>query len=274
MWGPGSLWGKCDRGHSRGLLALIGGSEDRHDGRGLLARIVEQSQARSVAIVPAASLSQEELVEDYLKAFGSLGVSRVRPLSIRNRQEADDPRNIESLESSDLVFFTGGSQERLLQILDDSHLLSSLRERFRQGAAVAGTSAGAAAIGEFTIFFGDHHGTEKDCCLWRRGLGLLDGVVVDTHFLERNRFYRLAQFLASGRCGRGIGLPENTAVLVGPDGRLEVAGSGVVTAMDAGGLTYNDYGSVDKGQPVAIGGLRVCFLPPGTRFDLHRWEIV
>lgn len=258
---------------SGGLLALIGGSEDRHNGHGLLARIVQESRAKSAAIIPAASASQEELDRDYEKAFRDLGVAEVLPLVIGGRGEADSPGNIEKVGRADLIFFTGGSQIRLLEALEGTKLAGAIWERHREGATVAGTSAGSAAAGEWTIYHGDGHGTEKEACGWRRGFGFLPGMVVDTHFMERGRIYRLAQFLASGTCRLGIGVPEDTAILVGADGMMEAAGSGVVTVMDAGHLTSNNFDRVNRGQQVTINGIRVGFLPPGAKFDLHKWEV-
>jgi cyanophycinase len=258
---------------SRGLLALIGGSEDRHNGHGLLARIVSDSRAASVAIIPAASAVQEELDRDYCQAFGDLGVAEVFPLVIGSRGEADSQGNVEKVGRADLVFFTGGSQIRLLESLEGTKLAGAIMARHMAGAAVAGTSAGSAAAGEWTIYHGDGHGTEKEACGWRRGFGFLPGMVVDTHFMERGRIYRLAQFLASGTCRLGIGVPEDTAILVRPDGVMEAAGSGVVTVMDAGHLTSNNFDGVDRGCQVTVNGIRAGFLPPGARFDLHKWEV-
>lgn len=263
MHGPGS----------RGLLALIGGSEDRHNGHGLLARIVKESMAASVAIIPAASAAQEELDRDYGQAFSHLGVARVDPLVVRDRVEADSKENLAKVEKADLIFFTGGSQLRLLDALEGSELFKLIAKRHQEGAALAGTSAGAAAAGEWTIYHGDGHGTEKGACGWRRGFGLLPGMVVDTHFMERGRIYRLAQFLASGNCRRGIGVPEDTAILVGADGVMEAAGSGVVTVMDAGHLASNNFDQVDRGKQVTIDGIGVGFLAPGSRFDLRKWAV-
>ncbi len=258
----------------RGLLALIGGSEDRHNGNGLLARIVKDSRATSVAIIPAASLSQEELDRDYGKAFSNLGVAEVYPLVVRGRPETDARENLAKVERADLIFFTGGSQMRLLDALQGSKLIEMIIRRHREGATVAGTSAGAAAAGEWTIYHGDGHGTEKGACGSRRGFGFLPGMVVDTHFMERGRIYRLAQFLASGTCRLGIGVPEDTAILVGADMVMEAVGSGVVTVMDAGQVTSNNYDRVDRGSQVTIDGIRVGFLPPGARFDLKKWKVI
>ncbi len=259
---------------TRGLLALIGGSEDRHNGNGLLARIVKESRASSAVIIPAASTVQEELDRDYLAAFRSLGVAEVFPLVIADRDAADGPENLGKVGRADLIFFTGGSQLRLLETLEGTKIFDLVVRKHLEGTAVAGTSAGAAAAGDWTIYHGDGHGTEKEACGWRRGFGFLPGMVVDTHFMERGRIYRLAQFLASGNCRLGIGVPEDTAVLVGPDGVMEAAGSGVVTVMDAGHLTSNDYQGVEKGSQVTVNGIRAGFLAPGARFDLGKWEVI
>jgi cyanophycinase len=261
------------RSEGRGLLALIGGSEDRKSGNGLLARIVLESRAQRVAVVPAASTAQEELDRDYREVFLRLGVPQVEPLVVRDRSQADSPMNLEKIEGAELIFFTGGSQVRLLETLEGTRLAELILKKHLGGTALAGTSAGAAAAGEWTIFYGDGHGTEKEASGWRRGFGFLPGLTVDTHFLERSRIYRLAQFLAAGFCRYGLGLPEDTAVLVGPDGIMEAVGSGVVTVMDGGHITSNNYHRVEKGAPVSVNGIRLGFLPAGSRFDITRWEM-
>jgi cyanophycinase len=264
---------KNTTGAGRGHLVLIGGSEDRKDNRVILHKLLEVSRAKRIAIIPAASTIQQDLDRNYQEAFTAMGIPEVHPLIIEDRAQAEAKAAVQVIRKANLVFFTGGSQARLLDTMEGTALAAEVLRKFRSGATVAGTSAGAAAAGEWTIFYGDDCGTAKDACQHRRGFGFLEGVVVDTHFMERNRQYRLAQFLASGKCRHGIGIAEDTAIVVSPDRTMEVVGSGVVTVMDAGPISSTNYGTAAPGEPVSVNGIAVGFLPAGTKFDLDRWEI-
>lgn len=163
---------------------------------------------------------------------------------------------------------------QLLDVLDGTALVGRIRRRLHDGATVAGTSAGAAAAGEVTIYSGDGEGHLKGTVGHRKAFGFVPGVVVDTHFVERGRLARLAQYLASGGLSQGIGLAEDTAAVIYPDGRFEVVGKGVVTALSAEGLAWSGYREAGAREPITMDGLRLSYLGPGSWFDLSRWSIL
>jgi cyanophycinase len=256
-----------------GHLVLIGGAEDKRGEMLVLRRIVELSEARSVVVIPTASDEPRVRVEEYRAAFTTLGVAEVSVADARTRAAAGQPAALEAVQRADTVFFTGGDQVRLVRVLAGTPLLAEVWAALRRGVTVAGTSAGAAATGEVTIYHGDGAGHSKGSVRHTTGFGFVEGLVVDTHFDARGRLSRLAQFLCSGGGLRGVGLAENTAVVIAPTGLAEVVGSGVVTVVDASDVEASNYDSVAEEDLLTVTGLSVGFLAPGTVFDLERWRV-
>jgi cyanophycinase len=258
----------------RGKLVLIGGDEDKKGARRLLRRALSANGASVVTVVPTASRHPARLGRRYVRAFKGIGARDVRVADVRSPADAARPEHVDRIEGSDLVFFTGGDQTRLAAALRGSPLLEAVRRAFERGATVAGTSAGATAAGDPMIYDGQTHGLRKGRVRHAPGFGLLPGVTVDTHFVERGRIRRLAQFLAGGRARRAIGLSEDTAVIAGPDGVAEVAGAGPVVVLSAERLAYSDYEAVRQDDPVSMAGLELGFLSDGRTFDLKKWSVV
>jgi len=257
----------------KGHLVLIGGNEDRVGGRTVLKRIVSLNAVRQIAVIPTASEFPRELGEKYERAFRELGVPRVTALDIRYPGDADAPGRREQVRGADAIFFTGGDLVKLVQILKGSALFGEIRRRFEAGATVAGTSAGAAAASDPMIYNGDENGFQKGAVRHAEGFGFLPGITVDTHFLDRRRLPRLAQALCAGLSQFGLGLDEDTGVVVYPNRVAEVVGAGVVTTLDARPLRFTDYHSVQERERFACEGLRLGFLTPGTFFNLNRWRV-
>ncbi len=106
------------------------------------------------------------------------------------------------------------------------------------------------------------------------GFGLIDGVTIDTHFSARKRLARLSQFLISGGCAKGIGLDEDTGIVVSPENEFTVIGTGMVTVLDSAGVTGSNYDAVGQGERLRFNDMRIGFLPAGSRFSIGRWEIL
>jgi cyanophycinase len=256
----------------RGWIALIGGGEDKTRDLDVLKRIVEINDAKSVAVIPSASRIPRDVGEDYDRAFRALGIRRRELLDVATAGEAADPDHIAAVEQADLIFFTGGDQVRLVDILKGTPLLDAVRRRLAAGTTVAGTSAGAAAAGKRMLFDGDGKGFSKGSIGTAEGFGFLDSISIDTHFVSRGRIARLTQFLCSGESERGFGLSEDTAILVSPDEIASVIGSDMVTALCNRPVEHNDYHRVGHHERFTVDGVRLSFLAPGTEFDLGRWR--
>lgn len=259
----------------RGYLTLIGGAENKDGDRSILAHILETTRAENIVIIPTASAYPVEIERNYCGAFNGFGVPETRCLHIRNARDADVEANLSAVEDADLVYFSGGDQVRLVSRLMHTRLFDRIRARFEAGSLhIGGTSAGASAAGNPLIYDGDRKGFLKGSIRSMAGFGLLDGVTIDTHFSARKRLARLSQFLVGGGCKKGIGLDENTGIVVYPDHTFTVIGSGMVTVLDGAGITGSNYDSVGTGERLRFNGMRIGFLPAGTRFGIERWEIL
>jgi cyanophycinase len=259
---------------SRGLLVLIGGDEKKSGPGNLLRRIAAESRAGAVSIIPSATRYPKEVSQKYVRAFRRLGLKDCHVLDIRSPKEADREEHLEKIETSEIIFFTGGDQVRLVKALLGTRLIEAVHRRYREGATIAGTSAGAAAASDPMIFDGHGRGLYKGRVRHGPGFGFLPGITMDTHFIRRHRITRLAQFLASGKSRRGIGLAENTNIFIYPDGIAACAGAGIVTVLSSDGAHFTDYQKKKQDRLISVDGLRLGFLSKGTRFDLRRWSVV
>jgi cyanophycinase len=202
--------------------------------------------------------------------FGALGVNRVRPLHAVSRPQANDESAALLLRDATGIFLTGGNQLRLASTIGGTRLADAILERFRHGAVVAGTSAGASALSSHMIAFGASGATPKQrMAQISAGLGLIPGVIVDQHFQQRNRLGRLLSLIAQNPSLLGIGVDEDTAGVVGPDHQLEVIGRGSITVVD-GSDSETDAWEVKGHRPLMISGVVLHSLPSGYRFDLRR----
>ncbi|MCG6894754.1 MAG: cyanophycinase [Desulfobacteraceae bacterium] len=259
----------------KGYIFLIGGAEDRDGDRSVLRTIIEKTSPANIAIIPTASAYPKEVDRCYTGVFSDLGVNTVRCLDIRYRDEAERPELLDAVEAADLIYFGGGDQAKLVDTLIGTRLFERIQSRFDAGSLhIAGTSAGASAIGDPIFYDGDRRGLEKGSIGISRGFGLIDAVAVDTHFSARNRLERLCQFLVSGTCRRGIGLDEDTGIMVYPNLHFEVFGTGMVTVVNSTYVTGSNYAEAREGDHLIFNNMRIGYLPPGTRFSIKRWSIL
>ena len=259
----------------RGLLYLIGGAEDRLKDAAVLSQMIELTQPGVIVVIPTASSYPQSINRDYNDVFRRLGVQGVKCLDIRYRDEADRDENLKAAETADLVFFGGGDQVRLVDTLKQTQFLELIRRRFEAGGLhIAGTSAGATAAGNPMIFNGNHDGLAKGSVEHADGFGFVDGVAIDTHFYARGRLSRLSQFLISGHCQKGIGLDEDTGIMICPDLRFKVIGSGVVTVVNSSSVSGSNFHAVETGETLRFNNMRYGILPAGSIFSIRRWSVV
>jgi cyanophycinase len=257
---------------SEGTVMIIGGAEDKVRDRVILNRFVSLAGGTdaTIAVISTASSLGAEAGERYKQVFGDLGVHRVRPLHAITRPQANDETTALIIREATGIFLTGGNQLRLSSTIGGTRLADAILERFRHGAVVAGTSAGASAMSSHMIAFGASGATPKH----RRaqisaGLGLLPGVIVDQHFQQRNRLGRLLSVIAQNPSLLGLGVDEDTAGVVGTDHILEVIGRGSITVVD-GSASETDAWEIKGHRPLMISGVVLHSLPSGYRFDLRR----
>lgn len=258
-------------GATRGSIFAIGGSEARTGDTPILARFAERcggANAR-IVLVTAASSDADERVDQYGGAFGALGVTQLEFFHHRERAETDDPRLHAALDEADGVFLTGGNQLKLMTIIGGTALEAKLRARQLAGLHLAGTSAGASALGTVMLARGKARVTPRlGAIRLSPGLGVLPNAIVDQHFRERDRFGRLIAAVLSNPGMLGLGLDEDTAFELDGSGRLEVVGSGTLTIVDASELQATNIDVVAEHVPAAFAGMRMHALSAGWAYDL------
>jgi cyanophycinase len=204
----------------------------------------------------------------YEQAFRRLGAREVQALDIRTRGDANGEEATSAVERATGVFFTGGNQLRITRLIGGTRLDTALHRRREEGLIIAGTSAGAAMMSSVMIVGSAPTMTLRAGVVeLGSGLGFLPGVLIDQHFEQRGRNRRLLAAIALHPHELGLGIDEDTAVVVRDHG-FEVFGSGSVTVIDAGGLTHTNLGEVERHELLAICGIRIHILPAGYRFDL------
>lgn len=276
--------------YPKGILVSIGGAEDRgtmeeqdredHEldftKYGILNTIVELAHKKepSVEVITTASSIPEDYYAQYKKAFKKLGCGHVGHLNVSRRDEADDKKLLQRLSDCDIVLFTGGDQLRLCSILGGTPLLDCLKERYHsERIIIAGTSAGAAAMSNTMICGGNPARSYfKGEVMLSLGFGFLHDVIIDTHFDKRGRFGRLAQAIAAQPGAIGIGLGEDTGVIIEHGTRFRAIGSSSVVVLDGSKVLYNNIADIRDGMPISIGNLVVHMLAHSDTFDIEKRE--
>jgi cyanophycinase len=259
------------RNRARGSLIIIGGHEDKSGERIILTEVSRRARGgRKLVIVTSATQLPGEVADEYTRVFGELGVTNVEVLDVRTRRDACDEANVQKMDGAAVVFFTGGDQLRITSQMGRSPVLDCLHDLHEnRGATIAGTSAGAAAMPETMIISGpDRKSNEISGMGMAPGLGLVRGVVIDSHFAERGRFGRLFGAVAHNPANLGLGIDEDTAVLAEGGDTFRVIGSGAVYVADGEGITYSSLSEESPEGTLSIFGIRLHVLGHGTSFDL------
>lgn len=258
-----------------GVLVIISGAENRTADSTILREFVRLAGGLKARIFVSAVASGYplETADSYLEVFRRLGVAEVAALDITEREHGNDRKIIKLVERATGVFFTGGSQTRITQILGGTELDDVLHERYEnESLIVAGTSAGAAMMSHIMIAGGKpesayHFGTVE----LAPGMNFVSGVLIDQHFEQRGRLRRLLAAVAQYPRDLGIGIDENTAIVIESD-ILRVIGEGSVTIIDAGDITYSNLAHLNKNDMLSLFGVKVHVLAAGYRFDLANWK--
>ncbi len=238
-----------------GILVAIGGAEDKTSELEILRRVFELApeDGKIIGVLTSASGIPDEVFPVYRDVFDRLGATEVHHLDVRTREDARDKANLETVGQCGTIFISGGDQLRLTNTLGGSPLLGAIRERYAEGAVVAGTSAGAAAMAATMIYDGAAaDALHKGAVNMSSGLAFLEGVVIDSHFLERGRFTRLMEVGATNPEYIGIGLGEDAAVIVHDGPILEAIGTGHVIVVDSTHLRSSNVAELSDGEAVAV----------------------
>lgn len=254
-----------------GHLLVIGGAEDKYNERRILKKFLELAggEKAEILIVPVASDYPEFAADVYVQAFRRLGVANPRVLRATSRQDVVSADADALLDGVTGVFISGGDQMRLVSILGGTMFAQKLRQLVSETDIVlAGTSAGAAGMSTSMIVRGEStpH-PHKNSVRLSPGLGFLKNVIIDQHFTERGRISRLITAVSYNPYNLGIGIDENTAIILDKEGTLEVFGEGTVTIVDGSQITFNEIAEVADNQAFSVCGVQLHILGDSLLYD-------
>jgi cyanophycinase len=273
----------------KGTLIPIGGAEDK--GTDLESGVIKRDRLNffeigilksvlneigkenpNIILITTASQIPDEVSENYLDAFSKLNCTNVTHLRIRNRDEVDLPEHIQALNNCDGIMISGGNQMRLTTIYGGSVFLETLKHRYlkEKGFVIAGTSAGAMAMSSTMISEGSaSEAHKKGEVKLTVGWGLINNLIIDSHFIQRGRFTRLAQAVGTNPGSIGIGLGEDTGVIIKGGQEIEIIGSGSVTLIDGYRVKHNNIADIGQGQTISLENLTVHIMERGNKYDLN-----
>lgn len=245
---------------------------------GILKRIIDESKHKAdsrIEVITTASKIPKEIGPEYMKALHYLGANNVDVLNLERREQASEPAILDRLKAADVVMFTGGDQLRLTSILGGTPFHDILLDKYHNEDFVyAGTSAGAAAASNNMIYQGSSsEALLKGEVKITSGLGLIDGVIIDTHFVQRGRIGRLFQAVVGNPKVLGIGLGEDTGLLITNNSRMEAIGSGLVILVDGKEIKDTNLTQVELGQPISINHLVTHVMSIYDTFDLTTFKM-
>jgi cyanophycinase len=271
---------------AKGKLIAIGGAEDKgtdlETGKiqrsnlnffelGILSRIVEEAGGplSRIEVITTASMIPFEVGDNYLNAFGKIGCTNIGVMHIRNRADAANAELFERISNCNIVMFSGGNQLRLSSTFGGTPFLEKLLDRYynEPDFVVAGTSAGAMAMSNTMIYEGNATRAHlKGEVKITTGLGFMDDVIFDSHFEKRGRFARLAQAVAANPSCIGIGLGEDTGMIITDGNKMEAIGSGLVMIVDGHDILHSNIADIPDGNPISIENLKVHFCEHGNGY--------
>jgi cyanophycinase len=260
-------------GEEAGNLLIIGGNEDKQGDCVILRRFVAMAGGREarIAVITTATEHPGKTGEEYRAVLTELGAAEVNVVSVVNRQAANARHSDGEFEKCTGIFFTGGDQLRLTSILGGSEVDAAIRRAYRQGVVIAGTSAGASVMSDTMIVDGGSSETPKKAALsMAHGMGLLEEVVIDQHFAQRGRINRLLAAVAQNPHVLGVGIDEDTALVVSPQRVFEVIGSQTVTVIDGQRVVHSNISESKQFDPLALTNVMLHILPSGYGYDLKR----
>jgi cyanophycinase len=272
----------------KGVLIPIGGNEDKglvqHEKftldfieESILSHVVREAGGidADIVIVPTASSIPVVVSDSYIEAFKKLGCNNLHVADIRNRHDSDSKLFQKRFEEADCVMFSGGDQSKISQFIKGTRVHDILKERYvNEPFVIAGTSAGAMAMTHEMVAGGS--ATEsmyKGAVKMRKGLGLIEGLIIDTHFIRRGRFGRLAEAMSIHPHLLGLGLAEDTGIIIRGGSEFTVIGSGMVILYDPSQLTHNFHEVLQEGTPMSLSNLLVHILANNDAFKIDDRKI-
>lgn len=270
--------------NKKGILIPIGGNEDKGQeedeqytlefvNEGILYHVVEQAGGKdaSIVVIPTASSIPVEVGQSYLDAFGTLECTNVKVLDIRSKEDSEKPEFIEAIKNANCVMFSGGDQSKITNKIGGTTIHTILKERYENESdfVIAGTSAGAMAMSKEMIAGGS--ATEsfiKGAVSMYHGLSLIPELIIDTHFIRRGRFGRQSEAIAQFPNLIGIGLAEDTGMIIKNGNDCTVIGSGMAIVFDGDNLGHNNQKLLEEGTPMTLVNMKVHVLSDTDKYDI------
>ncbi len=256
----------------KGKLIALGGGDDEGLIRLIRSNICElTSRIEVIATATPQPLDAVDSGNAYKEAFEEMGCTKARFMHIDELHPADTADHLERIKQADVIFFTGGDQVRLAKFLNGTALLDLMHHRYRtEDIIIAGTSAGAAIMSDRMIYNGyGHYSLIKGEMKTTAGCSFVKHVYIDTHFAERGRFGRLAHAVAHDPGYVGIGLSEETGIIIKAGDQVEIFGPGVVTIIDGSQIRFSNTRDVAEKEPIAVENLKMHLLVHGYRYCLR-----
>jgi cyanophycinase len=272
----------------KGTLIPIGGNEDKGAetnemqtlefiDEGILFNIVKEAGGidAEILIIPTASSIPEEVGENYIEAFGKLGCTNLFVMDIRARKDSDNEDYIERMKTADCVMFSGGDQSQITSKIGGTVLHEIMQKRYQEDAfVIAGTSAGAMCMSHEMITGGSSQESFiKGAVSMGKGMSFIPELIIDSHFIRRGRFGRIAEAVAKFPNLTGLGLAEDTGVIIKNGNDCTVIGSGMVLVFDGSHLSHNTEKLLDPGTPMTIANLVVHVLSNSDHFDIKKGKV-
>jgi cyanophycinase len=261
-----------ERQEKKGTLIIIGGAEKDGD-KEILEVVAKRAGSGKLVVATVATEEPEEMFQEYHQIFRELGVKELAHLDVQKREDALSEDRVRVLEKAKVIFFTGGDQLRITSQLGDSQVYRKVQEIYSRGGTVAGTSAGASVMSETMLVSGngDQSHRLENAVRMAPGFGLIKDMVIDQHFAERGRLGRLLGAVAQNPRQLGVGIDENTAIVVEGQDSFEVIGEGAVYVLDGSGITYSNLveDESERNATLSIYGVCLHVLSRENRFDLH-----
>ena len=273
----------------KGTLIPIGGNEDKgidvnemytleFIDEGILYHVVKEAGGvdANIVIIPAASSIPVEVGENYIEAFTTLGCKNVTVLDIRSKEDAEKQASIDLIKSANCIMFSGGNQSKITDKIGGTMIHDILLDRYKNesGFVIAGTSAGAMVMANEMIAGGS--ATEafvKGAVTMYKGLGLIPELIIDTHFIRRGRFGRQSEAVAKYPNLIGIGLAEDTGMIIKNGNDCTVIGSGMAIVFDGSRLTHNNEKILKEGTPMTMANLKVHVLSNSDHYDIKSRKV-
>ncbi len=253
-----------------GTLFVIGGGEDRQEMKVILRNLAERIGSGKLVVSTLASEYGDEVWEDYHRIFASLGVKHIKHLGMDDREESVKDHRLDVLAGATAVFFTGGDQLKITTRLGGTALSDRIVEIYKQGGIIAGTSAGATALGDVMLVgsLGERMDKVGSAFQMIPGLGLARDLIIDQHFSERGRIRRLLGAVAQNPRMVGVGIDEDTAIVIEKDKQFQTLGSGAVYVVDGHDLSHTNISEHALGRAMSIFDVKLHVLSSGDGYDL------